>query len=659
MSLERIEILRKLLQTYNYEYHVLDAPTIADGEYDRLYHELIELEAAHPEAYDPNSITQKVGGVVLDRFHKVTHRNPMYSLSNAFSVEDLKAFDKRIREKYPHASYVVELKIDGLAMSLDYETGQYIQAVTRGDGTVGEDVTSNIRVIDSVPLYLNEDVDVVVRGEVYMPIASFVRLNEARKDAGDQVFANPRNAASGTVRQLDSKVVASRKLDAYWYTLVNASELGVVSQFDALSRLKYLGFKVNPEIRLCKTIDDVVKRIHEIEAMRYDLDYEIDGVVIKVNEFAIQESLGFTVRVPRFAIAYKFKAQEVESVVEDIFITVGRTGKLTPNARLTPVEVSGSTVQYATLHNEDYIVRKDIRVNDTVVVRKAGEIIPEIVQVDISKRNDTCLPYMFPKECPVCHGHVMRFEDEADTYCVNADCPAKSVQALIHFASRDAMNIDTLGERRVEQLHDSKLLETIPDIYTLHQKLDRLLVLEKMGAKSIEKLFDAIENSKQQSLEKLVFGLGIRHVGEKTAKVLAHTFKTMEKLQGATFDRLSEISDIGAAIAASVVAFFEDENNQKLIETLREYGLNMTYHETQTSSRFEGMKFVLTGTLTQLDRNQAKATIESMGGSVSGSVSSKTDVVVYGESAGSKLTKAQELGITTWDELQFISEVSG
>ncbi|AMC92643.1 aromatic ring-opening dioxygenase LigA [Erysipelothrix larvae] len=658
MSLDRLQELRQLLQRYNTEYHVLDAPTISDVAYDALYQELLELEAQYPEYYDQNSITQKVGGVVLDRFHKVTHKHAMYSLGNAFNEEDLRAFDRRIRNQFPQVSYVVELKIDGLAMSLDYDEGQYVQAVTRGDGSVGEDVTSNVRVINSVPLSLNQTETLTLRGEVFMPIASFTRVNERRQEAHEQVFANPRNAASGTIRQLDSKVVAGRGLDAFWYTLVDAQNFGVTSQYEALKTLKSLGFKVNPEIRVCDTMDDVIARIHEIETFRYDLDYEIDGVVIKVNEFDIQEALGFTVRIPRFAIAYKFKAQEVESVVEDIFITVGRTGKMTPNARLKPVEISGSVVQYATLHNQDYITRKDIRVHDTVLVRKAGEIIPEIVQVDITKRTEACVSYDFPKVCPVCGGNAMRFGDEADTYCVNADCPAQIVQSLSHFASRDAMNIDTLGERRVEQLHSAGLINTIPEIYTLYEKVDRLIILDKMGKKSATKLLSAIEDSKSNSLEKLIFGLGIRHVGEKTAHVLAMYAKTMDTLMQARFEDLMELNDIGDVIAQSVVSFFEDDHNHLLIQALKDAGLNMEYQDKTTSNKFAGLKFVLTGTMAQYDRKQAQALIESMGGSVSGSVSSKTDVVVYGESAGSKLVKAQSLNVETWDEARFIQEVT-
>lgn len=658
MSKERILALRKKLHQYNYEYHVMDQPTIADVEYDQLLRELNELEVKHPEFFDINSPTQKVGGVVSERFSKVTHRFPMFSLGNAFSRSDLEVFDERLRAQFPNVSYVVELKIDGLAMSIDYEDGLFTQAVTRGDGTVGEDVTQNIRVIDSIPLKLNVDEDVTVRGEVFMPVKSFTRVNESRMENNEALFANCRNAAAGTIRQLDSKVVATRGLDGFWYTLVNAKELGITSQYDSLTYLKQIGFKVNPEIKLCNTIDAVWQRIEEIEHMRASLPYDIDGVVIKVNDFAMQEALGFTVKTPRWAIAYKFKAEEVKSRVEDIFVTVGRTGKITPNAKLTPVQISGSLVSYATLHNEDYITNKDIRVGDEVVVRKAGEIIPEIVSVDVSNRTDVIKPYHFPEVCPVCMGHLVRFEGEADHYCVNVDCSAKISEALVHFASRDAMNIDTLGERRVYQLHDAKLLNTITDIYTLQEHKDVLEKLEKMGPKSAEKLLDAIENSKNNSVEKLIFGLGIRHVGAKTSNVLAAYYKTIASLMDATYDELIEIDEIGGVIAQSVVSFFEIDHNRELIEDLLERGVNGNYNHVVTSSKFEGMKFVLTGTLQTMGRTDAKKLIESFGGSVSGSVSSKTDVVVYGESAGSKLTKAQSLGVKTWTEEEFLNEVN-
>lgn len=657
MIREEIETLRKQLHQYNYEYHALDAPTISDVEYDQLFQKLQTLEQEHPEFFDPNSPTQKVGGVIAQGFNKITHRFPMYSLGNAFSFEDLEVFDQRIRTQFPNVEYIVELKIDGLAMSIDYEDGQFVQGVTRGDGRVGEDVTANIRVIDSIPLRLNEDVDVTVRGEVFMPVSSFTRVNQSRLEQGEDVFANCRNAAAGTIRQLNPKTVRERGLDGFWYTLVNAEELGILSQSDALDYLKKIGFKVNPEVKKFDTIEAVYARIQEIEQNRDTFGYDIDGVVVKVNQFAIQEALGFTVRTPRFATAYKFKAEEVKSTVEDIFVTVGRTGKITPNAQLTPVQISGSLVSYATLHNEDYIKNKDIRINDTVSVRKAGEIIPEIVSVDVSKRSVSAVPYEFPKHCPVCGEVLVRFAGEADHYCVNSECPAKIAEALVHFASREAMNIDTLGEKRVYQLHDAGLLQTIPDIYTLKNHKEALGTLDKMGEKSVEKLLNAIEDSKQNSLEKWLFGLGIRHVGAKTSAVLAAHFNTIENIIQADVETLQSIPEIGVVIAQSVATYFSLEENQQLVANLLSYGLRPDFANTVVSSKFSGKKFVLTGTLQTMGRTDAKKIIESQGGSVSGSVSAKTDVVVYGESAGSKLEKAQQLNVETWDEARFIREV--
>src|SRR5690554_765373 len=657
MSKHRIEALRRELERYNYEYHVLDNPTISDQQYDQMFHELVELEEKYPEYFDANSPTQKVGGEVLSAFEKVAHPVPMLSLGNAFDIEDLNQFDSRIKRQFEAASYAVELKIDGLAMSLEYEQGRLVRAITRGDGVEGENVTSNIKVIKSIPLILNEPIDVTVRGEVFMPISSFNKVNKARLQRNEPLFANCRNAAAGTMRQLDSKVVATRGLDAFWYTLVDPESYDVDSQDGSLEYLRKLGFKTNPEVKVFQSMDAVFDRILEIETMRYGLDYEIDGVVIKVNEHAYQEALGYTVRVPRFAIAYKFKAEEVKSVVENIFVTVGRTGKITPNAKLTPVTISGSVVSYATLHNQDYIISKDIRMGDSVWVRKAGEIIPEIVSVDISQRTAESSPYDFPKTCPVCQGDLIRFDQEADTYCVNVDCPAKIKEALIHFASREAMNIDTLGEKRVEQLHDANLLNSVMDIYTLKNRKETLLTLEKMGEKSVEKLLEAIETSKNNSLEKLLFGLGIRHVGSKTSTILAEKFKHIDNLYHVNESLLLEIDEIGDVIAKSVSTFFSETHNLTLIEDLKSIGVNVEYKGSVTSDRFLDMRFVLTGTLTQLKRNDAKKIITELGGSVIGSVSSKTDVVVYGESAGSKLTKAHELGIETWDEARFLKEI--
>lgn len=657
MSVERIKLLRDLLNEFSIRYYGQDESDISDFEYDQLLQELNELEAKYPETFDPNSPTQKVGGPVLDKFEKVTHASAMYSLSNAFSYEDLIAFDKRIQTDYGKVDYVVELKIDGIAMSLTYEDGNYELGVTRGDGLVGENVSANVRVIKSVPLKLNEGVDMIVRGEVFMPRSSFKELNAQRESKGESLFANCRNAAAGSMRQLDSKVVAKRKLDAFWYTLDNAQELEIDTHFEAIKKLSELGFKTNPNTRLVHSIEEVWTAILDLESKRDELDYEIDGIVIKVNDFNIQSALGFTEKSPRWAIAYKFKAEEVVSQVEDIFVTVGRTGKLTPNAKLIPVEISGSIVSFATLHNQDFIKLKDIRVHDKVVVRKAGEIIPEIVSVDASARDDQSKAYQFPLECPVCQSQVVRFDGEVDAYCMNSDCSAKVAEGLIHFASREAMNIDTLGEKRVYQLHEAKLLNTIEDIYQLKDKRDDLLKLEKMGDKSITKLIDAIESSKSNTLDKVIFGLGIRHVGAKTSSVLASHFKSIHKIMDADYETLIQVDEIGEVIAKSIQAYFSLKANRNLIEFLIEQGLASEFEDDILSNKFEGLRFVLTGTLTQLKRNEAKKILESMGASVSGSVSKNTDVLVYGANAGSKYDKAVELGIKLWTEEELLVEV--
>ncbi len=656
MIQKKIEKLREFIQTQNYNYHVLDKPVISDYEYDEKFNELIKLEAEHPEFFDPSSPTQKVGGEILDAFNKVEHTYPMLSLGNAFSFEDLQAFDVRIKSESKTAHYTVEEKIDGLAMSLTYVDGIFTQAVTRGDGTVGEDVTHNVKVIDSIPLKLNEPISITVRGEVFMPHHSLVKVNEKRVAENLPVFANCRNAASGTIRQLDSSVVRSRGLDGFWYTIVNPQDYGLTTQNEALHYLSKLGLKTNKSMVTVDNIEAVYKAILEIEARRTSLPYEIDGAVIKVDEFDVQESLGYTVRIPRFATSYKFKAEEVESVVEDIFVTVGRTGKITPNAKLTPVEISGSIVSYATLHNQDYIKDKDIRIHDSVIVRKAGEIIPEIVSVNLEKRKDN-QAYEFPTHCPVCDGELLRFQDEADTYCINLECPAKLAEALVHFASRVAMNIDTLGERRVYQLFEAKLVTSIVDLYKLKDKTSELLKLDKMGEKSVEKLLNALEASKTQELDKLLFGLGIRHVGAKTSQILASHFKDIEAMFYVKEETLLKLDEIGEVIAQSVSHFFSEPHNIELIKELIDLGLNTKFEDKVVSSAFADMRFVLTGTLENMKRSEAKAIIESLGGSVVGSVSARTSVVVYGESAGSKLTRAQELNIDTWTEEEFIERV--
>ena len=660
MSQQRILELRSILDRLAYEYYVLDQPSKSDQEYDRYYQELVALEDEFPQYRDPNSITQRVGGVVLDAFTKVEHKRTMLSLGNAFNLEDLHAFDERVREVVPTARYVVELKIDGLAMSLIYRDGRFVQALTRGDGVVGEDVTHNVKTIPSIPMHIPLQGEVEVRGEVYMPNASFQMLNEEREKNGEELFANPRNAAAGSIRQLDSSVAAKRKLDAFWYYFVNAQEYDIHSHEEALQKMSEMHLRVNPLRKVCERIDEVWQFIEEITEQRNDLPYAIDGMVIKVDDLDAQNRLGSTVKVPRWAIAYKFPAEEVITKLLDIVVTVGRTGRITPNAVLEPVRVAGTTVSAAQLHNEDMIKEKDIRIHDDVVVRKAGDIIPEVVRPLLERRNDTQAVYHFPTHCPICGSELVRFPEEAAHYCINQDCPARVVESMIHFASRDAMDIDTLGDKKVEFFHKQGFLNTIEDIYCLKEHRQELIDLEGFKEKSVDKLLDAIEDSKQNPLEDLIYGLGIRQVGKKAAKVLAKHFLSMDALMAANEEELVAIKDIGQITAESITAFFHEPKNMELIAHLKGYGLRMdTEAEQIQESSFSGKTIVLTGTLTQMTRNDAKALLESLGANVSGSVSKKTDLVIYGEAAGSKLTKANSLGVMTMDEDTFMKEVNG
>lgn len=656
---ERILELRKLLNQYNYEYHVLDKPTIPDTEYDQLLKELIELEALHPEMYDESSPTLKVGGTVLDSFVKVTHKRPMLSLGNVFNYEELKDFAMKVEREVGPCEYVAECKIDGLAMSIHYENGRFKQAVTRGDGVVGEDVTNNVKTIRSLPMNIPYQKELELRGEVYMPKKSFAILNRQREIDHEELFANCRNAAAGSIRQLDSKVAASRKLDAFWYHLPDGEEYGLKTHYDSLMWFKELGFKVNQYSVLCKDIEEVWKFIEEMTEKRAELPFDIDGVVVKVNDYAKQRQLGFTIKVPKWAIAYKFPAEEVKTRLEDIFITVGRTGKCTPNARLTQVFLAGTKVGFAQLHNEDMILSKDIRINDIVVVRKAGDIIPEVVRSCPEERDGTQLPYHFPKECPVCKGRLVRLEGEAHHYCQNPDCPARVVESIAHFASRDAMNIDGLGEKKVETFHNMGWLNSIEDIFCLENHKDEILNAPKFGQKSYDNLAQAVEHSKQNSLEKLICGLGIRQVGEKAAKILAQRFKNMDALMAAEISDLEEIKDIGRITAEAIVTFFDDPKQKEMIEFLKDKGVNMTFIQDETvESYFSGKTVVLTGSLQLFDRKEATALLEKMGAHVTGSVSKKTDLVIYGENAGSKLTKAEQLNIMIMSEEHFMEEVN-
>lgn len=654
----RILFLRKELEKYSIEYYVYDNPSVSDQEYDRLMQELMALEEKHPEMYDANSPSQRIIGQVLEGFEKVRHDSQMLSLGNVFNYEEIEEFVTRIQGSVKDAEFVVECKYDGLAMSLIYENGSFVRAVTRGDGLVGEDVSANIKTIQSIPMHIPERRHVEVRGEVYMPKKSFEELNERQKKNNQALFANPRNAAAGSIRQLDSGVCASRKLDAYWYYFQNAQDFGILTQQEALDRMRSLNFKVNPLFKVCKNTKEIWEFIQSIQEKRNDLPYEIDGMVIKLNSLSDQRTLGSTAKVPRYATAYKFPAERVQTRLLDIVITVGRTGKITPNAVLEPVRIAGTTVSAAQLHNEDMILSKDLRINDIVVVQKAGEIIPEVVSSVKERRDGSQVPYVYPTHCPVCGSRLVRLEGEAAHYCINQDCPARVVESMIHFASRDAMDIDTLGDKKIEQLHEFGFLNSIEDIYFLHEHREELLEKRGYQKKSVDKMLETIETSKKQPLALLLYGLGIRQVGKKAAAILANYFGSMDALMKSDVDTLVSINDIGPITAQSIVEFFKDESNQKLIQTLKEQGLNMIQEKQEIkASRFTNKTVVLTGTLEHYTRNEAKEILENLGANVSGSVSKKTDYVIYGAAAGSKLAKAQNLGVATMSEEEFVEEV--
>lgn len=662
-ALKQVQELHELLNTYNYEYHVLDKPSVPDSEYDRLMQELIKLEEQFPELKTPDSPTQRVGGVTLEAFQKVEHRTPMLSLSNAFNETDLRDFDRRVRQAVgDDVQYVVELKIDGLAVSLRYENGLFVQGATRGDGTTGEDITENLKTIRSIPLRLKRELSFEVRGEAFMPRKSFERLNELRLEQEEEPFANPRNAAAGSIRQLDPKIAAKRNLDIFVYSIADLGGIGVQRHSEALDLLEELGFKTNKERRKCDSIEEVLTAINEIQEKRLTLTYDIDGIVIKVDSLSQQEELGFTAKSPRWAIAYKFPAEEVMTKLLDIELSVGRTGVITPTAILEPVRVAGTTVQRASLHNEDLIREKDIKIGDTVVVKKAGDIIPEVVNVLVDLRTGEEKEFSMPTHCPACESELVRIEGEVALRCINPQCPAQIKEGLIHFVSRNAMNIDGLGERVVEQLFVEGLIKDVADLYRLTR--DELIKLERMGEKSTDNLLQAIEQSKGNSLERLLFGLGIRHVGAKAAKTLAQQFETIENLQKASKEELIAINEIGDKMADAVVTYFDNPDVQHLIEELKSLGVNTEYKGPKlikaedSDSYLAGKTVVLTGKLEQLTRNEAKEGIEALGGKVTGSVSKSTDLVVAGEAAGSKLKKAQELSIEVWDEARLYEELN-
>ena len=653
---QRAEELTKLLNQYNYEYYVLNQSTVSDAEFDRLMQELMMIENEHPELKSPLSPTQRVGGMVQDEFKKITHQRMMLSLANAFNEDDLRDFDRKIREAIgdEDVSYMCELKIDGLGMSLVYNKNlEY--AATRGDGTTGEDVTSNVITIKSVPTHIDLDGDYEIRGEVFMSKKTLEELNKAREETGEPLFANARNAAAGSVRQLDSRIAASRNLDAFWYYVVNAKDFGIRYHSDALNMADKLGFKTNHERRLVKGIEQVIGYIEEYTEKRPTLDYDIDGIVIKVDDMSLYDKIGYTAKTPKWAIAYKFPPEEVITKLKDIIFTVGRTGKITPNAVLEPVIVQGSTVQRATLHNEDFIIEKGLMIGDYVVIRKAGDVIPEVVRPVKEKRTGLEIPFEMIGNCPDCGMPLVK--KDAMHFCLNPECPSKMIESLIHYSSKNAMDIEGLGEKVCEQLFNQGFISNISDIYRLHEHRDEIIAMEGWQAKSVDNLLDAIEASKNNSVERLLFGLGIKEVGAKMAKSLSKIYGNLDSLKEATEEELLEIPDVGPVVAKSLTNWFKNDKNMALLEALRGLGLNFNYLGSTSkaaSSYFSGKTCVLTGTLDSMGRKEAGEILENLGAKVTGSVSKATDVVIAGHDAGSKLDKAQALGITVINETEFL-----
>ncbi len=652
--IKRMEELVEILTKLNREYYILDKPSHSDQEYDRLIGELIDLELKFPDNKISNSPTDRVGVVISSGFTKVTHTHPMLSLANAFNDNDLQSFNERVyNEIFFSNSYVAELKIDGLAVSIEYVDGEFVRAATRGDGSIGEDITQNVKTIKSVPMRLSKPITITVRGEIFMGRKSFENINAKRVLADEAEFANPRNAAAGTIRQLDSSIVSKRKLDTFIFQIVNPDSYGLENHDDTLKFLTEVGFNVNKESKLCSSIEEVVKYIGEWTDNRVNLPYDIDGVVVYVNEYAYYDQLGRTAKSPKWAIAYKFPAEEVITKVTSIDFQIGRTGNVTPVANLEPVRVAGTVVKRATLHNEDYVKARDIRVGDFVVIRKAGDIIPEVVK-SLTERRVTDLPeFEMIQNCPKCSSELIQKVGEVDYRCDNLECPARKIEGLIHFSSRKAMNIDGLGEKIVEQLFEEGILSNIQSIFTLEKSAGELLEIERMGAKSINNLIRAIEDSKKQGLEKLLFGLGIRHIGSKVSDVLAKEFRTIDSLIEATYDELVSIDEIGGVIANSLIEYFTSSDNLNLITELKLVGVNTEYLKEITGEQiFSNVTFVITGTLTK-PRDYYKSIIEDLGGKVTGSISKKTSYLLAGENAGSKLDKAVKLGLNIIDEVEF------
>ncbi|WP_422636038.1 NAD-dependent DNA ligase LigA [Staphylococcus gallinarum] len=652
-------MLHKLLNQYSYEYYVQDNPSVPDSEYDKLLHELIDIEAEHPELRSPDSPTVRVGGSAQSTFEKVAHDTPMLSLGNAFNEEDLRKFDQRIRDLIGPVEYMCELKIDGLAVSLKYENGRFVQGLTRGDGTIGEDITENLRTIHAIPLKINDTRTFEVRGEAYMPRQSFINLNEEKEKNDEQPFANPRNAAAGSLRQLDSKLAAKRKLSVFLYSVNDFTQFNAVTQSEALDELDELGFKTNHERQRVETIDEVLQYIEKWTAQREDLPYDIDGIVIKVNAIDQQNELGFTQKSPRWAIAYKFPAEEVITKLKDIELSIGRTGVVTPTAVLEPVKVAGTTVSRASLHNEDLIHEKDIRIGDSVIIKKAGDIIPEVIKSVIDRRPEDATVYHMPTHCPSCDHELVRIEGEVALRCINPKCQAQLVEGMIHFVSRQAMNIDGLGTKIIQQLYENEKIKDVADIFYL--TAEDLLPLERMGEKKVNNLLTAIENAKSNSLEQLLFGLGIRHLGVKASRVIAEKYGSIDKLFEVTEEEFTSIHDIGHKLAQSVVTYLENEDIRALIDKLKAKNVNMLYKGVKVSEveghpEFNDKTIVLTGKLQQMTRSEASKWLENHGAKVTSSVTKSTDLVIAGEDAGSKLTKAEKFGTEVWSEEEFMNK---
>lgn len=653
---QRIDELIKIINKASEEYYTNDNPTITDQEYDDYYHELEKLEQQYPELIREDSPTKRVGGKIIDEFKKVSHEIPMMSLGDIFSEDEIFEFDQRIKKTIPNPTYVCELKIDGLSVSLLYENGKLIRGATRGNGIVGEDITHNVETIKSIPLVINDKRKIEVRGEIYMPKKSFNKLNQERQEKGESLFANPRNAAAGSVRQLDSKIAAKRNLSTFIYHLPSSDDFNIKYHHESLSFMKKLGFIVNENIKIADNVNEVINYVKEWTEKRESLPYEIDGIVIKVDKIEDQKKLGYTSRTPKWAIAYKFPAVEVLTKIKNIEFCVGRTGKITPRADLDPVHLAGSIIKSVTLHNEDYIKEKDIMINDTIVLHKAGDVIPEVVKVLKERRTGIEIPFKMIKNCPICNSKLEKKETEANYFCPNPNCDARNIEGLIHFSSRETMNIEGFGESIVEDFYNEGYLKTICDYYTLYNHKEDLKELEGFGEKSVNNLLQNIEKSKKNSLEKLLFALGIRYIGKKTAKILAINYRNIDKLMSAEYEDLVKIQDIGEVIADSVYKFFKEEKNIKTINELKLLGVNMEYKGNESiDDNFNNKTFVLTGTLSKLTRDEASIEIENRGGKVTSSVTKKTDYVIVGENPGSKYQKAKDLNINILNEEEFLN----